>query len=165
LQQEWQFVQRVTKDIGPAFAELEKLLASSFLPSPFGDPNVDGDQRRELSCLPVKWAGLALPNPASSAKTNYDASILMCSHLLAALRGVETFRSADHQAVIADVKLELATHNQARHASELDSLASKLSCDERRTILRGRETGQWLSVLTSTVNGTELSAQEFRDAL
>ena len=45
------------------------------------------------------------------------------------------------------------------------SLTLKLSCDNCRTILRGQETGQWLSVLPSTVNGTELSATEFRDAL
>ena len=44
-------------------------------------------------------------------------------------------------------------------------LTSKLPCDDRRTILRGQETGQWLSVLPSTVNDTELSAVEFRDAL
>jgi hypothetical protein len=48
---------------------------------------------------------------------------------------------------------------------ELRSIVSKLSCDDRRTILRGKDTGQWLSVLPSTVNGTELSAQEFRDSL
>jgi hypothetical protein len=47
----------------------------------------------------------------------------------------------------------------------MTQLTSKLSCDDRRTILRGQETGQWLSVLPSTVNGTELSAVEFRDAL
>jgi hypothetical protein len=34
-----------------------------------------------------------------------------------------------------------------------------------RSIKRGKETGAWLSVLPSIVNGTELSAEEFRDAL
>jgi hypothetical protein len=33
------------------------------------------------------------------------------------------------------------------------------------TILRGKETGQWLSAVPSTVNGTELAQQEFREAL
>ncbi len=48
--------------------------------------------------------------------------------------------------------------------SRLKELTSKMSyCN--RTILRGKETRQWLSVLPSTVNGTELSAPEFRDAL
>jgi hypothetical protein len=30
--------------------------------------------------------------------------------------------------------------------------------------LRGKATGQWISVTPSTVNGTVLSAQEYRDA-
>jgi hypothetical protein len=40
-----------------------------------------------------------------------------------------------------------------------------LESDKCRTIRRGRETGAWLSILTSTINGMELSAQEFRDAI
>jgi hypothetical protein len=33
------------------------------------------------------------------------------------------------------------------------------------SVERGKQTGQWLSVTPSAFNGTELSAQEFRDAL
>jgi hypothetical protein len=40
-----------------------------------------------------------------------------------------------------------------------------MSRDDSRTILRGKETGQWLSAVPSTVNGTELAQQEFRDIL
>jgi hypothetical protein len=84
---------------------------------------------------------------------------------LAAFRAVDVFRSTDHLKVIRDVKAELKLCNAAKSESSLNDLASKMSYDNRRTILRGKETGQWLSVLPSTVNGTELSAQEFRDAL
>jgi hypothetical protein len=35
----------------------------------------------------------------------------------------------------------------------------------KRALLRAKMTSPWLSVMPSTVNGTELSAQEFRDAL
>jgi hypothetical protein len=165
LQQEWQFVQRVTKGIGPEFQNVELALSRTFLPTLFGDNYDEDDPRRKISCLPVKWAGLAIPDPTSSADSNYNASILLCSHLLAAFRGVDEFRSADHLAVIAEVKAELKLRNQAKYESAMTSLTSKLSCDNRRTIIRGQETGQWLSVLPSTVNGTELSAAEFRDAL
>jgi hypothetical protein len=41
----------------------------------------------------------------------------------------------------------------------------KLPGGRCRTIQRGEQTGAWLSVLPSTVNGTKLSAQEFRDAI
>jgi hypothetical protein len=68
---------------------------------------------------------------------------------------LDVFRSTDHLKVIKEVKAELKLRNAAKSES-------KMSCDNHRTILGGKETGQWLSV---PVNGTELSAQELRDAL
>jgi hypothetical protein len=47
----------------------------------------------------------------------------------------------------------------------LHSILGKLDCDTCRTILQGRKTGQWLSVMLSTLNDTELTSQEFWDAL
>jgi hypothetical protein len=64
-----------------------------------------------------------------------------------------------------EVKSELKERSNANYDKELKSIMENMSCDERRAILRGQSTGQWLSVLPSTVNGTELSAQEFRDSL
>jgi hypothetical protein len=84
---------------------------------------------------------------------------------LAAFRGVDVFRSTDQLKVIREVKAELKLRNAAKNESSLNNLALKMSCDNRRTILRGKETGQWLLVLPSTVNGAELSTQEFHDAL
>jgi hypothetical protein len=71
--------------------------------------------RRSLVCLPVKHAGMALPDPTVSAKSNYDASTLMISHLKAALLGVDDFRSADHLTVIREVKSELKSRNKAKN--------------------------------------------------
>jgi hypothetical protein len=46
-----------------------------------------------------------------------------------------------------------------------DNKKDKKAPSRRRIIKRGQRTGAWLSVLPSTVNGTELSGQEFRDGL
>jgi hypothetical protein len=67
--------------------------------------------------------------------------------------------------VVREVKTELRLRNLEKNNLELTSIAANLSCDNRRTILRGKETGQWLSVLLSTVKGTELLAQEFPEML
>jgi hypothetical protein len=139
-------------------------LSRTFLPTLFGDDCNDDDPPRNISCLPVKWAGLAVPNPTVAADANYEASTLLCSHILAAFQGIDTFRSAKHKLVISEVKTELKLRNEAKCEDSMTLLTSKLSCGDRRTILRGQETGQWLSVLPSAVNGAELSAQEFRDA-
>jgi hypothetical protein len=122
------------------------------------------DPRPRLAGLPVKHAGMALPDPIASAKSNYEASTLVNVHLLAALKGNEEFHSADHKAISREVRSELKVRKKAKDDSELKSILSKVQCDLRRTILRGKATGQWISVMPSTVNGTVLSAQEYRDA-
>jgi hypothetical protein len=58
LQQEWQFLQRVTNALSDEFEVVEEALAKKFLPSLFGNGE-SCDAKRQLVCLPVKHAGLA----------------------------------------------------------------------------------------------------------
>ena len=57
------------------------------MPTLLGDEHGNDEPGHNISGLPAKWAGLAilLPNPTSAAETNYEAIILICSHILAAL--------------------------------------------------------------------------------
>jgi hypothetical protein len=48
--------------------------------------------------------------------------------------------------------------------SELTRLLRNLPQEKRRIIERGCQTGACISVQPSTINGTELSAEEFHDA-
>jgi hypothetical protein len=105
-----------------------------------------------LAGLPLKWAGLAIPDPTTSAHPNYEASILLYSHLLTAFPRLNVFRSTDPLKVIREVKAELKLCSAAKNESSLNNLASKMSCNNCRTILRGKETGQWLPVLSSTLS-------------
>ena len=61
LQQEWVFMQRVTLGIGDAFGTVEEEIATAFLPELFEGVG-DGTPGRTITRLPVKQAGLALPN-------------------------------------------------------------------------------------------------------
>jgi hypothetical protein len=54
---------------------------------------------------------------------------------------------------------------EASCGKSVETILSTSRDGKSRTIRRGTETGAWLSVPPSTVSGTELSAQEFRDAL
>ncbi len=58
-----------------------------------------------------------IPDPTTSAQPNYESSILLCSHILAAFRGVDEFRSTDHTKVIREVKAELKLRNAAKNES------------------------------------------------
>jgi hypothetical protein len=100
LQQEWQIVQRVVEGIGEDFSEIEKAITDIFLPSLFTDQLDKSDPHHNLSKLPMKIAGIALPGPVASSKSNFEANTLVCSHLLVAFRGVlEQFGLAEHQSV------------------------------------------------------------------
>ena len=98
-------------NIGGFFGPVAKALYCTFLPALFGEPIDPDDPRLALAPLPVKHAGLALPNPVDSAGENYKASTLLCSHLLAALKGSQKFSSADHRATISGVRAELRERN------------------------------------------------------
>jgi hypothetical protein len=132
-----------------------------FIPALFDDEYDNDDPRRQLACLPVRHARLAMPDPTIADKSNYMASTLINGRLFNTLIGVTRFQLADHVATIREVKIKLQACKMTWNDSDLESIFSKLSCDEYRTILRGKETGQWLMVLPSAINGTKLLAQEY----
>jgi hypothetical protein len=142
LQHKWQFIQRVIDDIGDCSFDVQAAIADIFLPALYGETLKDCTYRRNLSALPVKFAGLALPDPSASSEGNYKASTLLCSHILAAFRGTESFSSADHQSLRKAVTAEIKTHRSDKQDLTLSTILADLECDTHRTILRGKKTGQ-----------------------
>ena len=69
LQQEWAFVQWVNPGISDAFGPVEEEIAKAFLPALFEGVG-DGPPGREITRLPVKQAGMALPDPTQTAPEN-----------------------------------------------------------------------------------------------
>ena len=99
LQQEWDFVQRVTPGVGEAFGPIGEALREIFVPA-----LLEGLRERvpesENTRLPVKQAGLALPDPIQTAPENLTASCAIIGHLVTALRGQVKFRTADHSSCL-----------------------------------------------------------------
>jgi hypothetical protein len=130
----WHFVQRVCEGIGESFTPLQKAISEDFLPALFRDTlNEKDDVRLKLCCLPVKQAGLALPDPTKSAPSNYEASTCVNSHLIAALKGTEVFSSLTHVVTIKEVRSELAGRKKASDELILKSILSTVS-----PLLKGR---------------------------
>jgi hypothetical protein len=78
LQHQWTFLQRVVPDIDNLFKPLEGMISSSFLPALFGASQDSCSDLRTLLALPVKLAGLAVPNPVSTCASNYQNCCLQC---------------------------------------------------------------------------------------
>ena len=92
LQQEWDFVQRVTPGVGDALRDI-------FVPELYEGMR-EGVPEREITRLMVKQAGLDLPDPTQTAPENWTASCVITGHLVAALRGQVEFQTADHSACL-----------------------------------------------------------------
>ena len=115
--------------------------------------------------LPVNQAGLAIPDPVQTSPENWTASCVITGHLVAALRVQAVFRTADHSPCLRGGRL--AERHQGEHWAEA-ALTVALEGDpvlQARRMQRAAKTGARLKVLPSTVNGTELGAQEWCDAL
>jgi hypothetical protein len=85
LQQEWQFLQRVMDSPGFEFKIMEQAMHREFLTALLGDELVADNLPRQLACLPVKKVGPAIPNPTTTAGSNWTGSMVMCGHLIVAI--------------------------------------------------------------------------------
>jgi hypothetical protein len=107
LQAEWTFVHWVVKDIGPKYTCIWDAMQTTFLPSLLWDKIADDDPVRRLICIPMKKAGLALPDPVVNAQTHLFASEVTNLHLIQVVRGAAVFSLADHQTTTQQAKTKL----------------------------------------------------------
>jgi hypothetical protein len=172
LQHKWNFTQRVIPGVDNLFLPLEEEIANNFLPALFGDPLSSLDKNlRLLTALPVKHAGLALPNPVSTCATNYKNSTLMSSHLLLAVQGKTQFSLQDHrdtcQSSLSSIRELRNTENKSSLTNIIAALppAADGQPSTTRAIKRACETGLWLSNIPNQINGNSLGCDEFVDAI
>jgi hypothetical protein len=117
------------------------------------------------ACLPAKNAGLALADPVESADANLQATEFTNSHIIQVTRGEKTFSLRDHIATSSKVKAELKKQKDEQHKNALTRLLAPLPIELSHTIRRGCETWVCLTVIPSTIAGTELPSYEFCDSL
>ena len=87
LQQERDFVQHVTPDIGMAFQAVDDELWDTLLPALFQGATCQIPWKAITGML-SKQARIALPNPTRTARSKWTASCNITGHLVAALYGM-----------------------------------------------------------------------------
>ena len=109
--------------------------------------------------------GLDLPDPIQTDPENWTPSCVITGHLVAALRGQVEFRTADHSACFREGRTAVRKWGEIRAKEALTAALERAMVLQERHMRRAAKTGAWLTVLPSTVNGTELGAQEWCNAL
>ena len=164
LQQEWAFVQRVNPGIGKAFSPVEKALRETFLRELF-EVIGKGAQNQGVVYLLVKQVVLVLPDPTLTDPENWTESCVSIGHLVVALRGQVEFRTADHSACLREGRPEVRWRSTQWAKEALAATIAGALVQGARQLRRVTKIGAWMTVQPSTVNGTALGAQEWRDAL
>jgi hypothetical protein len=158
LQQEWQNLQRVVPNCGPAFEPVEEAIQTVFLPALL--EATEAECQRELTTVSVRPAGMGLPNPVQSAPACFAAS-QACTSLLVTtgLNANIHTRHAGRERRRARLNRAAADERKSRRISAASDPATQ------KRMLWAKETGAWLTTMPDRLNGTELSADEFQDSL
>ena len=148
-------MQRVTPGIDDAFRPVEKALRETFVPALF-ERLGDGVPERGATRLPVKQAGLAIPEPSQTATENWMASCVITGNLVAALRGQVDFRTADQSACLQEGLTAVRQRGQRQVEEALTAALEGPPVQHARRMRQTTKTGAWLIMQLPTVNGTEM---------
>ena len=157
-------MQRVKLGFGEAFGLVEAALKEIFMPALFHGLR-EGVPERGVTHLTVKQAELSLPDPSQKASENWTASCVITGHLVTALRGQVELRTADHSDCLWEGQTVVRRRGQIRLEEALTAALERSLVLHARHLQQAEKTGAWITVQPSTVNGTDLGAQEWRDAL
>ena len=168
LQQEWLFIQRVTDSEGPInslYQPIESALDQKFIPSLFlMEQENQIPELRNLTKLPVKDCGIALPDPTQTASANNKTSKQATTHLTQALLGKVAWDIDTHKETMAEAKRNSKIDKVLIHGQKLQESLQKLPPSRKKVVERASETGAWLSAVPNTLAGTELGKDEWRDS-
>jgi hypothetical protein len=165
LQGEWQYLQRVTPGTEDAFAPLEEAIAQIFLPALLEEPAENIAPLRSLLALSPRQAGLGVPSPRVTAESSYQSSVKSTGHLANSLKTGAPLDATDYAAVASQNRRECRKARVKAEVAVLEGLCAGLRPAAARRLRRSRETGTWITATPDKLNGTELSAEEFRDSL
>ncbi len=166
MQNEWQYVQRVTSDTAPHFAPLEMAIRTEFFPALLGIAALDLDgEFRELLTHGVKTGGVSIRNPVDTAVHVHEMSLRAMSHLVTSRVDKDAYLNLeDHRECVVCWGQYGCTARLGHKQKFVDARGINKPAVKRQDILAGAA-GLWLLVIPDRLNGNSLSAEEFRDNL
>jgi hypothetical protein len=161
LQTEWTYLQRVVPNIAAKFQQVEDAIAQDFLPALFDSEPPD----RDITQLPVRLAGLGVPDPWLHAQRHFKTSQAMTEPICFSLGKGTTLNATEY----CTTSIRILQDHKAVQAVDMEAMLEPIlataSPMTKRRMARTRETGAWLTATPSKDYGTALSCVEFRDSL
>ena len=158
-------MQRITPHIAQAFAPVENAIAQNFLPALLNSSVEEVTQLRPLLALPVRFGGIGIPDPTTTGNANFSASYAITSLLQESLVQGTSLCTQEHRKTAALARQDAKNSQTDSNASHLSAIMKNASTMDKRRIQRSASTGAWLTTMPNLLNGSDLSAEEFRDGL
>lgn len=165
LQYEWQYLQRVTDGTEDTYSNLKNAIMTHLTPSIMSREVTTIEH--QLYALPARLGGLAINDPTKQAKTAYETSLNANRLLIDAIRTGEEINIGDHQNHTHEILKEERKKRTNHDQQELETILEQLTAKTRKSIKRTieKKSSQWLTVLPTKADDTDLTATQFRDGL
>ena len=149
------------------FASIDTAIHTAFLPALLGGttPTTIPPDLRTLLSLPVKVVSVGMPNPNESANNNHTTSSVCTSVLTDSLLDGISLVIGDHQVAIQEGRTVAQSSRRANSATTLASLLVPMDALDSQRTTRNTETGAWISVQPTLVNGLSLLKDKWRDRM
>ena len=110
--------------------------------------------------------GLGILNPIKNADTQYSASKTITATLASSIANGLAFGTTEYKISAVKIHRKLSSERDTTHVASLkQQLVEEASSTQCQCLNRAWETGLCLTTSPETLNGTELSAEEFWDKL
>ncbi|KAL1446441.1 hypothetical protein WDU94_000585 [Cyamophila willieti] len=165
LQQEWAYVQRVVSDCSELYDPLKKAIQSSLSPKIMG--REISAEEHQLFSLPARLGGLNIKDPVQNSRQSYEISVQANEKLTESIKTGSVLNIPEHNCHVLKVKNEARTKRQDDEKAASSDIIERLPERTRRTLKRiiENKSSQWLTMLPTTADRTDLSSEQFRDAL
>jgi len=124
-----------------------------------------GKNDRDLMSLPVKFPGLGILTPSQSAKDHFAPPRIITAELSDGLMANKELDVEDYLQRGKETRTLRRTLRNGTHKGLKNELLSGSDETTKRRLKRSCQTGSWLTITPNRMNGTLLSADEFRDSL
>ena len=169
LSSKWNYLLRVidweANHLDDTLKSLEEAIQSRFIPALTGQ-SPPGEYTRKLLALPARLGGLGLTNPTVSAKTQQNASQLICAPLVNRVINQDHQLNGCHSAQ-QSIKKKILHDKQVKQKEDAKNLQRNLPAPLQRSMELSQEKGAstWLTALPIEEHGFALHKAAFRDSL